>query len=753
MKKIVLLYLIICSLFAVETIENLSEAYIKQKFGKKHVKSLTNLSQRMKLTLNEIRYQQHPMQLKLLQLKQNREKIENYLKIQKTLNNCALNNNDDRNLQSRILEYTGDKTCRPNVNPFKGLTEQIAAFTRLLPLNQERSNFQNLIWEKSNSKLLKSFAALSYKYSQESKSPSDLAKELCSKCNRKSLNLISKQIKKYNNEFKTTSIKRFSFDEVKDSLEHKTYRLNHALENYKGYYGGKSHDAAYKKYTDLYLKEASTGAGFLLMTDTFRKKVGKLRDKDKDFKRRKTIINRDKKVYEYKLHDREIDFQDIEKGINEIKDGIISKFRSLKSIKDLKDIQDSSLNSQSGDTSFQNRIYEGLRDTDIKKLIKQNPASLGDVLIENPEYSDLTCSYIKSISRHDDDSRLAKKYLTGGGSVLLVAGGVTGIAGWILGATTLATAGITAVTSGLLLDSLYLTGEAVNSLNESKELKNSFYAGTGDKNTILEVEKSIDHFEDTKKNLAINIGLTAVGLTSFRSILQLGKGGKQLKKLKDVNTFLKSIKAGSKLSKNFLKIKKNMGEKLYGEFLGHLSNLNKKARDQVLKQLENWNGNHNLLSDSILKAMREYMKKTGKMTKKIIPLAFIPLIYACGNGSGGGGGSGSSSNGGGNGGSYDGNYTNRTTLTWDQVTTNIDGSPVKRLVAYKIYYGDASGNYNGNCTASKRSPITVSVSTLYDPRAPGVNFAGLGDGECFFAVSAVNSHSEGGKSNEKHWFP
>jgi len=38
-------------------------------------------------------------------------------------------------------------------------------------------------------------------------------------------------------------------------------------------------------------------------------------------------------------------------------------------------------------------------------------------------------------------------------------------------------------------------------------------------------------------------------------------------------------------------------------------------------------------------------------------------------------------------------FKNKTTLTWDAVTTNVDGSPITDLGGYKLYHSQVSGTY------------------------------------------------------------
>ncbi len=74
------------------------------------------------------------------------------------------------------------------------------------------------------------------------------------------------------------------------------------------------------------------------------------------------------------------------------------------------------------------------------------------------------------------------------------------------------------------------------------------------------------------------------------------------------------------------------------------------------------------------------------------------------------------------------------TLSWDPPTTNADGTPLTDLAGYKVYYGNASGNYTSNLDVGNVTTYTVT---------------GLQPGTYYFAVTAYDtSGNESDFSNE-----
>src|SRR3972149_5758029 len=54
-------------------------------------------------------------------------------------------------------------------------------------------------------------------------------------------------------------------------------------------------------------------------------------------------------------------------------------------------------------------------------------------------------------------------------------------------------------------------------------------------------------------------------------------------------------------------------------------------------------------------------------------------------------------------------FKNKTTLTWDAVTTNVDGSPITDLGGYKIYYSQVSGTYTDSGSKDVGNVTSINI--------------------------------------------
>jgi hypothetical protein len=70
--------------------------------------------------------------------------------------------------------------------------------------------------------------------------------------------------------------------------------------------------------------------------------------------------------------------------------------------------------------------------------------------------------------------------------------------------------------------------------------------------------------------------------------------------------------------------------------------------------------------------------------------------------------------------------TNSVTLNWTSPTTNTDGTPLRNLDAYRVFYGQASRNY----TKSVYVPAAATHSVVIE---------GLAAGTWFFAIKSINT--------------
>jgi|SRR3972149_5508048 len=84
-------------------------------------------------------------------------------------------------------------------------------------------------------------------------------------------------------------------------------------------------------------------------------------------------------------------------------------------------------------------------------------------------------------------------------------------------------------------------------------------------------------------------------------------------------------------------------------------------------------------------------------------------------------------------------FKNKTTLTWDAVTTNVDGSPITDLNGYKVYRSQVSGAYTDADSKDVGNVTSVNIVNI---------FGNLKGNWCFVATAYDVAGNESDFSNE-----
>ena len=84
-------------------------------------------------------------------------------------------------------------------------------------------------------------------------------------------------------------------------------------------------------------------------------------------------------------------------------------------------------------------------------------------------------------------------------------------------------------------------------------------------------------------------------------------------------------------------------------------------------------------------------------------------------------------------------FKNKTTLTWDAVTTNVDGSPITDLGGYKIYYSQVSGTYTDSGSKDVGNVTSINIQNT---------IGNLKGNWCFVATAYDADLNESSFSNE-----
>jgi hypothetical protein len=169
------------------------------------------------------------------------------------------------------------------------------------------------------------------------------------------------------------------------------------------------------------------------------------------------------------------------------------------------------------------------RRTDIKKLIKENPTSIGQALMDNPDMVDETCLMVQEIAQdaEDDGKWYSASNLMWGA---LIVGGVLLGGAALAGLAMLAFAG-TAAAGGALLSALTVPGlvfgaaestyaitRARSAAADREALRASLLTGTGDAETATEFYQAMEEAQDAWIEAGLALGFTALDAAAFLRI-------------------------------------------------------------------------------------------------------------------------------------------------------------------------------------------------------------------------------------------
>lgn len=296
---------------------------------------------------------------------------------------------------------------------------------------------------------------------------------------------------------------------------------------------------AYTAYNQEYIKEVQGQDGLLMMSSVMKDKAGGFRTIE-DHENTGSFSN---KTYEMKNHDIEgFTVNDLKAAKKEIQDKIYDQAKQLNSMASEKDTEQKKWKDNgykdSGLGWDKNEITSSRKD-DIRKLIKTNPAAVGQVLMENPGYANIVCDAINSIDDEDkSDEKWDSVFMIGGlivAGVMIIGGGACVLLSFGL-CTPLAGASIaggltigTAVTAGVLvaggIEAAYWSKRTYENYNEYRDLENAVFTNNMDEEFGVEaVQEAYGAFKDARFNALM--ALPAVLLPGLGKLTSIGKGTK-----------------------------------------------------------------------------------------------------------------------------------------------------------------------------------------------------------------------------------
>ncbi len=261
------------------------------------------------------------------------------------------------------------------------------------------------------------------------------------------------------------------------------------------------------------------------------------------------------------------------------------------------------LNAQTEITSLMLKQFNEVKSLDFNELVKTNPAAIGQVLLQNPEWTPLVCRAISNIVKKDAAvEKWDKIYFWGGlvvGGTLLATGIGSAVGALVLSETAL-TGLVVAGAAFAVTDSVFSATKSYSTYQDADSLRASFLSRNGDTKTISESNEMVD---EAFSHL-ISAGIGAASLIPFGSVWKIMSrsaqtarvgGTSQIAKitasentavLNNLESTLKQIKESPAAEKILIASRNRVSEEDYGSFIGQLSQLSPELRSQVLEKIK-----------------------------------------------------------------------------------------------------------------------------------------------------------------------
>ena len=579
-------------------------------------------------------------------------KLLNLIEVRKAFNECMKNNDSSRNLFLRVYTAAAQvEEIKINCNKLSDQFTDIREFSKYI---NELSNsiglneLQKNLHLNSFKNLIKTY--IFYKHSFDKNIvPEEIVNKLClsslnhNVCSENNVNELN-QFAKTEHRL-VSSLPIYTAKSAKELINQNINEMNEALKLVKpevdqGFFNNflwNSSDPLYNEksekaltnYQEIYLANVTSGIGSLMMSDTAREKMGRLKSKDQD-ETEKSNRHKNTTSYNFSPHSA-LSETDILNSYNDVLSTIEKQARSLNRLETKREYDKYNLNNPSLYTGYPNEVSGSIRTTQnrkiaLKRLIKTNPAAVGQLLASSPEYSNLVCDLIKEIESNDKTDKSWDQVFFYGGIVVGGALMVTGLVaiGGVMMARTLASAAlfktvgsyvtVVGAVSGLG-ESAYFASELAYAKLEMSLMEESFISGLTDRYSITEAKEALKEFNEAKFNLALVFGFTAIDIAGFYAIIRgarikknslLSPEKEKLLKLNGITNTLTQILKSDQRVNQFLKIIEVFGHQDAIKLLGVLGSLDDAVKKKVFE----------LLDEDSIADIRVLMKNMGRSIKE-----------------------------------------------------------------------------------------------------------------------------------------
>lgn len=485
-----------------------------------------------------------------IELRKHQQLLTNFLSVQDKFEKCIKDKDSKRKLDERVLQASFQNMTTLTDSVLPCMNEKYTVDKNFEEFNEKmthtmksmvRPYFQNQLTKQVMSNTAKALLGFKQKFRPDfmkdgklaPKELKELADEVCIKkipnarggyltqdvCSAMDKSFrpgLEKEIRAFSETPAIAQTKKITPEQATVSLNMSIMLMNNALaaipvKKDKGfiYDSANLSDEKTKKefdnYVSQYMNEISQGAGSLFLTKTIKDEAGGIKRLDSD----DTTKNK-QNVYQFTKH-KNVKIDDVTKAINEAENKMKAQARDTLLV-------------AAKSVSLKGQIKAS--EDDIKDLVKINPFAAGQMILREPEYTDILCDSINKVNQTDVNDENIDKYFAIGSAVLggaliltgvgtiagayLVTGSLTaGVAAGTLGGTILGYSAL-AGTAFEVVNLGYSSNRAYNFWDESKRLEEAFLTQNSDRGAVLEAQVALTEFKDAR--LSAGISLASMGL-------------------------------------------------------------------------------------------------------------------------------------------------------------------------------------------------------------------------------------------------
>lgn len=559
-------------------------------------------------------------------------KAQNFVTIKRTFDQCQ----DTKS--KHLLQYLtaagqvdykviNVTTCRDLYSNFQTI-EEFVRDTQSSMTGMLKSDFQDKLSNKALENAARTYMDLEYRYSKGQKVDPDVVSVLCANQRDKENNctpemqdvMYGAAAKEHLAMLRAEREGRFvrmTADDARMDINRRIRRINDSIDDIQigvdeGYVlvpGWNSDDPdfdqqsvdTFQTYQQTYGAEVSSGTGLLLRTDLLKSSAGDIRNMEADVKENYNSRRR-RTEYTYPKHKYINDPEDVRKSINQGKWQLINQAQKLIGMQKAKLDRESVLGTGNNRSKInKRRKYNAAVNQDLKRLMRTNPAAVGQVLLENPEYASVACGVVANMKKDDEDDEFWDSAFLWGGlavaGVLLVASA----GAFAAGSAAIAGAVVAGSVAAGVVEATYQFSRARQLSQRARDFEDSFFAGSGNTDNLIAARQALVDYDEAVTTGIMAIGFAALEVGAMTAVIKAGKFGLQVtgrslslaqktRNLKKATEILKRIFSSPALRSVFTRSKAVIGvaKDRTARFMGYLAQLPTAVANKLIARMEAW---------------------------------------------------------------------------------------------------------------------------------------------------------------------